>query len=101
MDDISARSESLKVPPLHDLVGLSHSKITGHSELSRKGQVVAVIVEDLCIQCGKCYMTCNDNAYQAITFDENHKAKVITEDCTGCGLCQSVCPVPGCIQYEP
>jgi len=101
MDDISARCDkSLEVPPLHVLVGESHSKITGHTKLSRKGQVVAVIVEDLCIQCGKCYMTCNDNAYQAIIFSENHKARVNPEDCTGCGLCQSVCPVPGCIQYE-
>lgn len=75
-------------------------RVVDHSKLSRKEQVVAVIIEELCIQCGKCYMTCNDNAYQAIIFTEGHKAKVVTEDCTGCGLCQAVCPVPGCIQYE-
>lgn len=100
MDDISARRAPVKAPALADLVGIAAKRVTGHSDLSRKEQVVAVIVEDLCIQCGKCYMTCNDNAYQAIIFSEGHKARVNPEDCTGCGLCQSVCPVPGCIQYE-
>lgn len=99
-DDISVKEEKVVPAKLESLVGDRIERIRDHSELSRKEQVVAVIVEELCIQCGKCYMTCNDNAYQAITFDENHKAKVIKEDCTGCGLCQAVCPVPGCIQYE-
>lgn len=101
MDDISPKEGVVTPSKLGDMVGDRVSQVRQHSDLSRKEQVVAVIMEELCIQCGKCYMTCNDNAYQAITFDENHKAKVITEDCTGCGLCQSVCPVPGCIQYEP
>eukprot|EP00811_Abedinium_folium_P023330 NODE_3288_length_2059_cov_8.715321.p1 GENE.NODE_3288_length_2059_cov_8.715321~~NODE_3288_length_2059_cov_8.715321.p1 ORF type:complete len:590 (+),score=193.30 NODE_3288_length_2059_cov_8.715321:137-1771(+) len=99
--DLTPSTAPVTAVPLKDLVGISTEKVVDHMELTRKEQVVAVIVEDLCIQCGKCYMTCNDNAYQAIMFDENHKARVITEDCTGCGLCQSVCPVPGCIQYQP
>jgi len=99
-DDISVRDEKVVPAKLIDLVGDRISRVKDHSQLSRKEQVVAVIVEELCIQCGKCYMTCNDNAYQAIVFDENHKAKVVKEDCTGCGLCQAVCPVPGCIQYQ-
>merc|ERR1719267_15414 len=100
MDDITPYGEGTVPVTLAELLGSSVDRLVDHSEMSRKEQVVAVIVEELCIQCGKCYMTCNDNAYQAITFDENHKAKVIKEDCTGCGLCQAVCPVPGCIQYE-
>jgi len=99
-EDVSAKTGEVAVPSLISLLGSSIDRVVEHSELSRKEQVVAVIIEDLCIQCGKCYMTCNDNAYQAITFTENHKAKVIVDDCTGCGLCQAVCPVPGCIQYQ-
>jgi len=102
-DDISCHKKEGSVVPakLIDLVGDRNERVKQHSDLSRKEQVVAVVIEELCIQCGKCYMTCNDNAYQAIIFTPEHKAKVVTEDCTGCGLCQAVCPVPGCIQYQP
>merc|ERR1711934_965446 len=52
--------------------------------------------------CGKCYMTCNDTGYQAISFDENtHLPKVNEDSCTGCTLCYSVCPVIECIQMVP
>lgn len=27
-------------------------------------QVQALIDEEMCINCGKCYMTCNDSGYQ-------------------------------------
>eukprot|EP00747_Dinoflagellata_sp_TGD_P091297 gnl/TRDRNA2_/TRDRNA2_165005_c3_seq1.p1 gnl/TRDRNA2_/TRDRNA2_165005_c3~~gnl/TRDRNA2_/TRDRNA2_165005_c3_seq1.p1 ORF type:complete len:507 (-),score=102.07 gnl/TRDRNA2_/TRDRNA2_165005_c3_seq1:120-1604(-) len=100
MESIAAREEKVTPVPLAELVGSSFKYVQDHGDMSRKEQVVAVIVEDLCVQCGRCYMTCNDNAYQAIIFNENHKARVVPEDCTGCGLCQAVCPVPGCIQYE-
>ena len=39
--------------------------------------VVALIDPEMCINCGKCYMTCNDTGYQAIQFDpETHLPKV-------------------------
>ena len=41
----------------------------------------------MCINCGKCYMACNDSGYQAIHFDPNTHLPVVTEDCTGCTLC--------------
>ena len=48
---------------------------------------------------GKCYMTCNDTGYQAISFDEEtHLPKVNENACTGCTLCYSVCPIIECIQ---
>jgi len=86
-----------------DIVGRSlRNYIRPHKDLSRSDQVVAVIHPDLCINCGKCYMTCNDNAYQAISFDPvTHLATVREEKCTGCGLCQAVCPVKDCIEFVP
>jgi Fe-S-cluster-containing dehydrogenase component len=33
-------------------------------------QVVALIDEEMCINCGKCYMTCNDSGYQVGTLLE-------------------------------
>lgn len=55
--------------------------------------------KDLCINCGKCYMTCNDSGYQAINFDPKTHIPHVTDDCTGCTLCLSVCPVIDCIRW--
>ena len=64
-----------------------------------KSQKFPVINDDLCVNCGKCYMTCLDSGYQAIQFDTKTHKPVITSDCTGCGLCFAVCPVPGALLY--
>jgi len=41
-------------------------------------------------------MTCNDSGYQAIEFDKRtHITRVNEQNCTGCTLCYSVCPIPG------
>ena len=59
----------------------------------------AVISQDLCIQCGRCHVVCEDTSHQAITAtkDGRRHFEVIEEECVGCNLCVSVCPVPGCI----
>lgn len=46
-------------------------------------------------------MTCNDTGYQAISFDAETHVPTITDSCTGCTLCLSVCPVPDCITMVP
>jgi Fe-S-cluster-containing hydrogenase component 2 len=46
-------------------------------------------------------MTCNDSGYQAITFDKDTHMPHVTDDCTGCALCYSVCPIMDCIQMVP
>lgn len=57
--------------------------------------------QDMCINCGKCYMTCNDSGYQAIKFNAGTHLPEVTEDCTGCTLCYSVCPIIDCIEMVP
>ena len=64
--------------------------------------MIALIDPEMCINCGKCYMTCNDTGYQAIEFDpETHLPKVLNDACTGCTLCHSVCPIIECIKMVP
>ena len=46
-------------------------------------------------------MACNDSGYQAITFDSETHVPSVTDDCTGCTLCVSVCPIIDCIQMVP
>jgi dihydropyrimidine dehydrogenase (NADP+) len=89
------------VPGISDIVGRTVSKIGAYGELNNEQQVVALIDEEMCINCGKCYMTCNDSGYQAITFDPKTHLAHVTEDCTGCTLCLSVCPIIDCITMVP
>lgn len=42
-------------------------------------------------------MACNDSGYQAISFDPITHIPTVTDDCTGCTLCVSVCPIIDCI----
>jgi len=55
----------------------------------------------MCINCGKCYMTCADSGYQAIEFDKDTHIPHVNDDCTGCTLCVSVCPIIDCITWVP
>jgi dihydropyrimidine dehydrogenase (NAD+) subunit PreA len=59
----------------------------------------AVINQDLCIQCGRCHVVCEDTSHQAITAMKNGRRhfEVKDDECVGCNLCVSVCPVPSCI----
>ena len=43
-----------------------------------------------CIGCGTCVSIC---PVEAISFDENGKAKIDKEKCIRCGACQASCPV--------
>lgn len=59
----------------------------------------AVINQDLCIQCGRCHVVCEDTSHQAITHlvDGMRRFEVKEEECVGCNLCVSICPVVDCI----
>lgn len=71
-------------------------------ELSQTEAVVAKIDPSMCVNCGACFTSCNDAGYQSITFDSvQHAAEVVEEDCTGCTLCLSVCPINDCITMVP
>uniref|UniRef100_A0A0K0DYG4 Dihydropyrimidine dehydrogenase [NADP(+)] n=1 Tax=Strongyloides stercoralis TaxID=6248 RepID=A0A0K0DYG4_STRER len=100
-EDFATRNnykESTKIPTVNEIIGLSLKMIGSYNELTNKEQKVALINDDMCINCGKCYMTCADSGYQAITFDPITHIPCVTDDCTGCTLCYSVCPIPECIQ---
>ncbi|XP_048353497.1 dihydropyrimidine dehydrogenase [NADP(+)] [Sphaerodactylus townsendi] len=96
------------IPAVKDVIGKALQYIGKYGELSNTEQVVALIDEEMCINCGKCYMTCNDSGYQAIQFDPETHLPTVTDNCTGCTLCLSVCPIIDCIRmvsrttpYEP
>lgn len=86
------------MPTIKDVIGSALNKIGTYGDLNNKEQVVALIDEEMCINCGKCYMACNDSGYQAITFDPMTHLPHVTTDCTGCAICLSVCPIIDCIK---
>lgn len=97
----TSNSNSKPAPSVKDIIGLSLPHIGTYKKLDNEKQVVALIDDDLCINCGKCYMACADSGYQAITFDAKTHLPHITDDCTGCNLCLSVCPIIDCISMVP
>ena len=88
---------------LADLVGRAVPKLTDWQNLHIDYAVKALIDQDLCIKCGRCHIACEDTSHQAITHTVNGKRhfEVIEDECVGCNLCASVCPVDACISMVP
>lgn len=85
-----------------DLVGRATPNVTDWQFLNLNYVTKARIDQDLCIQCGRCHIACEDTSHQAITstVDGIRKFEVIDEECVGCNLCVNVCPVEECITME-
>jgi dihydropyrimidine dehydrogenase (NAD+) subunit PreA len=88
---------------LDDFVGRAVPKLTDWQHLNLDYAVKAVIDQDLCIKCGRCYIACEDTSHQAIANEKNgaRHFEVIEEECVGCNLCAVVCPIDGCITMAP
>jgi dihydropyrimidine dehydrogenase (NAD+) subunit PreA len=84
-----------------ELVGKAVPKYSDWGDLDLNYNVVARINNDVCINCNKCHIACEDTSHQCIDLlkDENGNGilKVREEDCVGCNLCSIVCPVDGAI----
>jgi len=85
-----------------EIVGRATPNVKDWQNLNLNFISKAVIDQDLCIQCGRCHVVCEDTSHQAITamVDGQRKFQVINEECVGCNLCVSVCPVEHCITME-
>lgn len=84
-----------------DLVGKSVAKYSDWGDLDLNYKIVARINNDVCINCNKCHIACEDTSHQCIDMLKDGNGynilKVREEDCVGCNLCSIVCPVDGAI----
>ncbi|MDF1619494.1 NAD-dependent dihydropyrimidine dehydrogenase subunit PreA [Pseudothioclava nitratireducens] len=76
-----------------DLVGRAVPNVTDWQYLNLNYVTKAVIDQDDCIKCGRCYAACEDTSHQAIAMSEDRTFTVKDEECVACNLCIDVCPV--------
>ena len=74
------------------LVGEAVHSFLLPSQADRDTVVYPVIDRDVCVGCGRCYVSCRDGGHQAIEFGEDRKPKLLGAKCVGCHLCRLVCP---------
>ena len=87
---------------IEDFRGMALPSVTDWRYLNLNHVDKAVIDQASCIKCGRCHLVCEDTSHQAIsaiTGDER-RFEVREEDCVGCNLCASICPVENCISLR-
>jgi dihydropyrimidine dehydrogenase (NAD+) subunit PreA len=101
IEGLSNYLDSKGIASVSEIIGKSVSRYSDWGNLDLNYNIVAKINTDVCINCNKCHIACEDTSHQCIDMltDANGKSylKVREEDCVGCNLCSIVCPVDGAI----
>ncbi|MBM3616077.1 MAG: NAD-dependent dihydropyrimidine dehydrogenase subunit PreA [Alphaproteobacteria bacterium] len=99
---ISGLSQYLdeKEMALSDLIGRAVPNFVEWQHLNLNYVTKAVINQDDCIKCGRCYAACEDTSHQAIAMSEDRTFTVKDDECVACNLCVNVCPVDNCITMQ-
>ena len=81
------------ITSIYQLIGASIGNVVELDHLERDSILFPRFINETCIGCGRCYISCYDGGHQAISFDlETRKPKLIGSKCVGCHLCRLVCP---------
>ena len=105
-DGLSRWMDSKGYATLEDFRGKAVPHTTDWKYLDMNFKTVAHISQSDCIQCGRCYVACEDTSHQSVfqLVDEatgTRTYKINEEECVGCNLCEITCPVQGCITMVP
>lgn len=102
-DGLSNWMDSKGYRNLEDIIGKALPNFVNWNELDLNFKTLAYIHQEACIQCGLCYIACEDTSHQAINVLKT-SGKVLYEinnaECVGCNLCAIACPVH-CISMVP
>ena len=103
IDGLDTYLDGKGITRVGDLVRAAVPSVTDWQYLNLNHIDKAYIDQEKCIKCGRCYIACEDTSHQAITCEVNgsRRFEVKNEECVGCNLCVSVCPVEGCITLRP
>jgi dihydropyrimidine dehydrogenase (NAD+) subunit PreA len=98
-DGLSNYMDEKGFASIEDFRGRAVPSIVNWNQLNLNHIEKARIDQDACIKCGRCHVVCEDTSHQAIMAmkDGQRHFEVIDDECVGCNLCVSVCPVPECI----
>ena len=99
IDGLTNYMDDMGFKTLEDFRGRALPSVTDWQYLNLNAISKAVIDQDKCIACGRCHIACEDTSHQAITAvkDGRRHFEVLDDECVGCNLCVTVCPVPDCI----
>lgn len=76
---------------LKELMGAALAKVVSAEELNRHTVEYPRFHRQLCVGCGRCYISCFDGGHQALSMKEG-KPVMDAARCVGCQLCRLVCP---------
>ena len=98
-DGLSNYMDEMGFTSLDDFRGKAVPTVSDWRYLNLNHITKAVIDQGTCIQCGRCHIACEDTSHQAISSvkDGRRHFEVKEDECVGCNLCVTVCPVPACI----
>ncbi|QDL52817.1 NAD-dependent dihydropyrimidine dehydrogenase subunit PreA [Rhodoferax aquaticus] len=101
-DGLSNYMDEMGFKSVSEIVGKAVPTVSDWRYLNLNHISKAVINQDSCIQCGRCHIACEDTSHQAITNMKDGKRffEVKEDECVGCNLCVTVCPVPECISLR-
>ncbi len=99
VDGLSRYLARMELSSVGQAVGQAVPSLTDWQHLNLNFTVKAQIDQNLCIQCGRCHIVCEDTSHQAISARMNGRRhyEVVEEECVGCNLCVTVCPVENCL----
>jgi dihydropyrimidine dehydrogenase (NAD+) subunit PreA len=110
IDGLSNFMQQRQYRSIADFRGRAVRNTVDWNDLNMNYDLKAFIHQDLCIECGRCHIACEDAAHQAIAIGAKNigsgpgGGRTFTVDngeCVGCNLCQHVCPVDNCIEMKP
>lgn len=83
------------ISSLEELRGQALPKLVAPEKLNRDRKLICNVDRNICIGCGRCYLSCLDGGHQAIQW-EARRPVINASACVGCGLCALVCPTEAC-----
>ena len=76
-----------------EIVGKALPNLLSADDLNRHSIEYPKFNRSLCVNCGRCYISCYDGGHQALRMDEKTGKPVMdAKKCVGCQLCKVVCP---------